>query len=722
MKIRSQILLLLLVIVAVFVAGVSLIKHEEMARVAWLTNQDARDIILSFDHYLQERQRSLDLFVSPQFRDWDELVTAVENHDATAVQSLLGDNALLAYEANAVWILGPDFALLHASNNIPSKALGDLQFTRNLHPRLCDAAPDGCHYFLRTPEGLMEVRGIALRPSWIAPQDIAKASPAGYFFAGRLLTNRDAQDIGSITGNEVRLVTSPDSPPRDPWETQAGVITFERELKGPDGNPVAWLSVRHLTGVIPAFQRATDQLSQWLILFAVIVLIMLAAALRLLVSKPLQVITRGLHTRDFAPLKPLARRVSEIGELAGLITEYHAQRDQLVRQMDERLAAEHALEESQEKLRQAQKMEAVGRLAGGVAHDFNNLLTAIIGYSNLLSTKPGADAETRRDASIILQAAQQAAGLTQQLLAFGRKQILQPRVIDANVLVANMERLLRRIIGENIDIRTEFQAMHACIKADPNQVEQIVINLAVNARDAMPRGGKILLKTSNQTLRDREITDVAAGDYVVLEVTDTGHGMDKGTIERIFEPFFTTKVSGKGTGLGLATVYGIVRQSGGGITVESEPGRGSTFRAFFPKSSESVEPIATALSTPQPASLGQTILVVDDQKLVATLIGDVLKREGYRALVAVGPSEAIGLFREKQIDLLITDLIMPRIDGRTLAEMVQARHPKVKILYISGYAGSGAGEEPAAAPETQLLLKPFAPEALLLKVREVLLS
>jgi CheY-like chemotaxis protein len=285
-----------------------------------------------------------------------------------------------------------------------------------------------------------------------------------------------------------------------------------------------------------------------------------------------------------------------------------------------------------------------------------------------------------------------------------------------------MERLLRRIIGENIDIRTEFQAMHACIKADPNQVEQIVINLAVNARDAMPRGGKILLKTSNQTLRDREITDVAAGDYVVLEVTDTGHGMDKGTIERIFEPFFTTKVSGKGTGLGLATVYGIVRQSGGGITVESEPGRGSTFRAFFPKSSESVEPIATALSTPQPASLGQTILVVDDQKLVATLIGDVLKREGYRALVAVGPSEAIGLFREKQIDLLITDLIMPRIDGRTLAEMVQARHPKVKILYISGYAGSGAGEEPAAAPETQLLLKPFAPEALLLKVREVLLS
>jgi signal transduction histidine kinase len=526
--------------------------------------------------------------------------------------------------------------------------------------------------------------------------------------------------MGAITENEVRLTTSADASWTDPQQTVAGVITFDRELKGPDGRTVAWIHVKHVTRVIGAFQQATDQLTLWLMLFAAIVLIILAGALHLLVSEPLHVITRSLHTRDFGPLGPLSRRTSEIGLLAGLITEYHAQRDQLVKQMDERLAAEHALEESEEKLRQAQKMEAVGRLAGGVAHDFNNLLTAIIGYADLLSTKPGADAETHREAAIILQAGQQAAGLTQQLLAFGRKQILLPRVIDANILITNMERLLRRIIGEHIEILTQFHATHGCIKADPNQVEQVVINLAVNARDAMPRGGKILLKTSNQTLRDGEMADAAAGDYLVLEVTDTGQGMDKQTIERIFEPFFTTKVSGKGTGLGLSTVYGIVRQSGGGITVESEPGRGSTFRVFFPKSQEPIEPLDTTVSIPPRSSGGETILVVDDQKMVVDLVGDLLKREGYRVLIAVGPSEAIGLFRENQIDLLITDIIMPRIDGRTLAEMVQVRHRQVKVLYISGYSGSDSDGESSRTGEAPLLLKPFTPESISRKVREIL--
>jgi CheY-like chemotaxis protein len=219
-------------------------------------------------------------------------------------------------------------------------------------------------------------------------------------------------------------------------------------------------------------------------------------------------------------------------------------------------------------------------------------------------------------------------------------------------------------------------------------------------------------------VREAEIADAAAGEYVVLEVTDTGQGMDKQTVKRIFEPFFTTKVSGKGTGLGLATVYGIVRQSGGGITVESEPGRGSTFRAFFPISQEPVPSAAPAISAPERSSGGETILVVDDQKMVVNLVGDLLKKEGYRVLIAVGPSEAIGHFREKQIDLLITDIIMPRIDGRTLAEMAQVRHRKVKILYISGYAGSE--REIANTGGAQLLLKPFTPDAVSRKVREIL--
>jgi signal transduction histidine kinase len=719
MKIRSQILLLLFLIVAVFIAGVTAIKHAEADRVADLTSRNALDVNRAFDQYLHQRGRSLELFVSPEFRDWDELVTAAENRDAAALGPLLDDNALRAYEANAVWILGPDSTQLHALNNVPDKLLSDPQFDVNLHPALCASSPAGCRYFVITPAGLMEIRGVALRPGWLPPADIAKTPPAGYFFAGRLLTHRDAEEIGAVTGNEVRIITDPgDAWLREP--ERPGVITFERELKGADGQPVAWLGGRHVTREIGAFQQATDQLSLSLILFAAAVLVILAVALHRLVSTPLHVITRSLHTRDLAPLGPLSRRRSEIGDLAGLITEFHAQRDQLIRQMDERRAAEHALEESEERLRQAQKMEAIGRLAGGVAHDFNNLITAIVGYSNLLMTKPDADTETRRHAGTILQAGQQAAALTHQLLAFSRKQILQPQVIDANLLVANMERLLRRIIGENIDIRTEFHAMHACIKADPSQVEQVVINLAVNARDAMPRGGKILLKTANQAVAADEITDLPAGDYVVLEVADTGQGMDRKTIERIFEPFFTTKVAGKGTGLGLATVYGVVRQSGGGITVQSEPGRGSTFRVFFPKSTEPAQPLATPVSAPETSEGGETILIVDDQKMVASLVGDVLKRQGYRVLVAAGASEAVGQFRENRIDLLITDVIMPRIDGRSLAEMVRARHEHAKILYISGYAEPAADGEPSDIGEAQLLLKPFTPEALAGKVREIL--
>ena len=624
----------------------------------------------------------------------------------------MNDDALRAYQAKfAAWVLGADFSQLHATNNVPAKALNVPEFAAaNLHPQLC-AKAGAVHFFVKTAWGVMELRGIALRNSWKV-----KGDAAGYLYAGRLWTNRDAQEMGAITGDDVRLSTS--GPEQAQPAEGAGLIAFERDLKGADGQPVAWLRVRHVTSVIAAFQRATDELSIWLIVFAAVVLVILAAALGQLVSTPLHVITRSLHTRDLAPLQPLSRRRSEIGELAGLITEFHAQRDQLVQQMDERLAAEHALEESEERLRQAQKMEAIGRLAGGVAHDFNNLLdrnwSAMRTSSRQIRT-PIPRRAARQAPSC--RRFQQAAALTQQLLAFSRKQILQPKVLDANLLVANMERLLRRIIGEHIDIRTELTAMHGSIKADPHQVEQVVLNLAVNARDAMPRGGKLLLKTSNQSVTENEVNDLPAGDYVVLQVTDNGQGMDRETIARIFEPFFTTKVAGKGTGLGLATVYGIVQQSGGGIRVDSEQGKGSTFSVYFPRSTEPIQPLATAVTANEKPGGGETILVVDDQKLVASLVGDVLKGDGYRVLVAGGPSEAIGFFREHKIDLLITDLVMPRIDGRTLSEMAAARHEDLKVLYISGYSETGHDGE---APGTQLLFKPFTPDALSRKVREIL--
>jgi signal transduction histidine kinase len=374
----------------------------------------------------------------------------------------------------------------------------------------------------------------------------------------------------------------------------------------------------------------------------------------------------------------------------------------------------------QQDLAQAQKLEAIGRLAGGVAHDFNNVLTAILGSAELLllDTPPGA--ANREEVEIIRDASIRAQELIRQLLAFSARQVLQPSVIDLNDLIKNLGRMLRRLIGEDLELATELAPDLGAVRVDPGQVEQVLVNLAVNARDAMPDGGRLTISTAN--VDAAETADLSAGRHVLIEVTDTGTGMDAETLARAFEPFFTTKERGKGTGLGLASVYGIVRQSGGQISVSSTPGAGTTFRIYLPRVDAPVDAAREARPVTAPATGTETVLVAEDEQIVRVLIRKVLEQAGYTVLLAGSGAEALQLAERHTvaIHLLVTDVVMPGMNGRELARRLLERRPKTKVLYLSGYADDAVERHGVLDPGTAFMQKPFSPSALATRVREVL--
>jgi PAS domain S-box-containing protein len=397
----------------------------------------------------------------------------------------------------------------------------------------------------------------------------------------------------------------------------------------------------------------------------------------------------------------------------------------IMRDMTNSRQAEETLSQREEQLQQVQKMEAIGRLAGGIAHDFNNLLTIITGYSQLLLSRLRGDEGVRGDVEEIKNAAVRAASLTQQLLAFSRSQVLMPKVLSLNTIVDTVDAMLQRLIGEDIHLVTALDPTLGHVKADPGQMEQVIMNLAVNARDAMPRGGKLTIETGNVELTKpyhRADAALVLGRYAMLAVSDTGHGMDAETQARIFEPFFTTKGPGKGTGLGLSTVYGIIKQSGGYITVYSEPERGTTFKMYLPIVDE---PIDDAEAEPPPIAKlygNETVLLVEDEPAVRVLVRDTLRLFGYKVLEARHGFEAqlIAGQHAGQIELLITDVVMPQMSGRELAEGFAGEYAGMRVLYMSGYTESAVIHHGVLNPGTAFLQKPFTPETLARKIRDIL--
>jgi DNA-binding response OmpR family regulator len=421
-------------------------------------------------------------------------------------------------------------------------------------------------------------------------------------------------------------------------------------------------------------------------------------------------------------------RAAMVAELEERVAERTADlaraNQELTQEIDERRRAESALARAEEQFRQSQKMEAVGRLAGGVAHDFNNLLAVIVSTAELCRADLPVDSQMHKEMDQIVEAGMRAADLTKQLLAFSRKQVMQTKILDLNAVIRNMDRLLRRLISAEIEIATTPGTDLGSVMADPGQIEQVILNLVVNSRDAMPKGGKITIETGNANFDEdyvREHGGGIVGPQVMLAVSDTGHGMNAETRARIFEPFFTTKELGKGTGLGLSTVYGIVQQSGGNVWVYSEPGRGTTFKVYLPRVDE--PPDLAAL----PASAigvggNETILVVEDDVMVRGIVRKILTRSGYQVLEAGDPRAALSLCREmtSPIDLLLSDVILPKVSGRELADQLVGVHNEMKVLFMSGYADNAIVHNGMLDPGISFIAKPFTPTTLARKVREVL--
>ena len=411
---------------------------------------------------------------------------------------------------------------------------------------------------------------------------------------------------------------------------------------------------------------------------------------------------------------------------ANLIRSRKGEPDKFVivnRDITERREAEKALRESE--LRQTQRMEAVGRLSGGIAHDFNNLLGVMIGYTDVLDLRLSEGDPARKAVEEIRKTGQRAAALTRQLLAFSRRQVLEPKVLILNAVVADIEKMLRRLIGENIELKTVLAPALGRLRADQGQIEQVILNLAVNARDAMPQGGKLIIETANAVLDDttvRHMPTAQPGEYVMLSVSDTGIGMDPQTRAKIFEPFFTTKEAGKGTGLGLATIYDVVKLSEGHIWVYSEVGKGSVFKIYFPRVEAGAQAASAAIRRPASRSATETILVVEDDDSLREVTRDLLVQSGYRVLVASNGEQALEVIQQHRapIHLLLADVVMPGMSGAALAADLTHSHPEMHVLYMSGYTDETIVRNGVLDAGILLLEKPFTREGLIDKVRDAL--
>ena len=726
LRLRTKFLLSVVLIIAwLTFATLLIVGHTAEKQVQSGMERDTRNSILTFQNLRAERQME-------ENRQAELLATL------PTVKSLLSpedDSPEMRGAAENIWLAG-GYELV-ALADWKGKIVA-------LHTSLPGFSQSDAQEMLSRSQGMGETGGwwygggrlyqVAARPVQLGPA-VANMH-LGTVIVGREIDSSVARDVGQIAfcrvalryGDEMVVSSLPAMDERaaaDKLRNSPGTsqiqIEKERYLANtvdltPGSSPAVTLTVLKSYDEAAAFITRLNQTLIALGLFAVCAGGGLVFLISYTFTKPLATLVNGVRALEQGDFHyPV-----DIGggdEVAEVTAAFDRLRSTLQRneEQSKRLG---------EQLRQAQKMEAVGRLAGGVAHDFNNLLTVIKGHSDLLEEKIAAATPMFHSITQVKKATDRATALTRQLLAFSRMQVLQPKILDLNSLIAETCKMLPVLIGEDIDFKFYPARSLGLVKADPSQIEQVLMNLAVNARDAMEkRGGKFTIRTRNIVL-DEEYSKAhpptVPGQYVLLEVEDSGKGMDEQTKARIFEPFFTTKELGKGTGLGLSTVYGVVKQSGGYIWVESEVGKGTKFQIFLPQSGESVPTAGPESGSSSSASGFGTVLLAEDEEAVRELASEFLKASGYKVLIAKDGLEALEMAEQRRgsIDVLVTDVVMPRMRGTELARKLKRCHPELKIVYMSGYLEHDS-QDGSYEADAAFLQKPFTRESLLQKIREL---
>jgi signal transduction histidine kinase len=721
LRLRTKLLLSFVFLTAgLTCATLLVVRRNAEARVQHQIEQGTRNATFTFQVVQRQQQAALsrkaDLLASLEYmRDGD--ATAIKDASEDPWQSDDCNLFVLADKSGRI------VALHSTSPSLPITAAQDLV------SRSVNRGETSGWWFTNS-----RLYRVVLQPFYDgAPR---KKNLLGIVVVGRLIDERAAADLGRNTSSDVvfrhggEVAVSTLSPLKemelaqqihDRFTTTQVYLGDERYYASsveltPGLQPAAELIVLMSYSEAAAYLQRLNHL----LLGVGLVAILAGGALIFLISdtftRPLASLMEGVHALERGDF---TYRLEAIGrdELSELTRAFDGMRGTLQKNETQR-------EQLERQLRQAQKMEALGRLAGGVAHDFNNLLTVIRGHSDLLLDQLQPGDALYRNSLQIRKTADRAASLTRQMLAFSRMQVLQPKVLDVNELIVEMGKLLRRLIREDIEFSLRLGDSLARVKADPGQLEQVLLNLTVNASDAMPLGGKLTIETQNMIL-DKEYAQtrpsVELGAYVVMSVSDTGHGMDAATKARIFEPFFTTKEPGKGTGLGLATVYGVVKQSGGFIWVESNPGKGSRFEIYLPRTSEQAESVKAMAQANEFAARGKTVLVVEDEREVRELACEFLQAAGYSVLTAEDGSEALETAKRlgKSIHVVLTDMVMPKMRGPALVKRLKTLLPHVKIVYMTGYLDQNGGNA-KFLQDSFFLQKPFSRESLVGQVGEAL--
>jgi signal transduction histidine kinase/ActR/RegA family two-component response regulator len=721
LRLRTKLLFSFVLLTACLTSITLLVlRREAQGQVQHQIEQDARNALLIFQTVQHQQQSALarkaDLLASLAF---------MRDGDATAITDA-SEDPWQSDDCNLFVLAGKDGSIvaLNSTNSSLSTAAAQSLISRSIQ-----RGETAAWWF--TGRSLYQV---VLQPFYEAPT--TKKSLKGTVAVGRLIDERVAADFARIASSDVAFVYGGEiagstlGPLKEfhlVQQIRSHAATTQLSLDNeryyvksldltPGLQPATQIFVLKSYSESQAFLRRLNDLLLGLGLMAIVAGGALIFLISDSVTKPLAALLNGVHALERGnftyPLKARGR-----DELAELTQAFDGMRGTLQRNEAQR-------EQLEGQLRQAQKMDALGRLAGGVAHDFNNLLTVIRGHSELLLDRLQPEDTRYRNSEQIRKTADRAASLTRQMLAFSRMQVLQPKVLDVNELIVEMGKLLRRLVREDIEFSLRLGDSLSRVKADPGQLEQVLLNLTVNASDAMPLGGKLTIETQNvivDTAYEQTRPSVAPGSYVMVVVSDTGHGMDEATKARIFEPFFTTKEPGKGTGLGLATVYGVVKQSEGFIWVESSPGNGSRFEIYLPQSSERIDAMQGEPSATPTVARRETVLVVEDEQEVRELACEFLKSAGYSVETAENGLEALETAKRlgESIRLVLTDIVMPKMRGPELAKQLKSVLPDVKIVYMTGYLEqTDAGDEFLRG--AYFLQKPFTRESIVGRVAEAI--